>query len=252
MANEDLLTCEVIEFNRGGLLVNTQELKGFIPVSHLSDLGVPESPSARDNFLKAYLDRELSVKVIECDPERGRIVLSERAAQTPPGQRHQLFENLHEDDRLNGVVTNITDFGIFVDLGGVEGLVHISEISWGRVVHPADFVSVGSDIEVQVLQIDRRVDKISLSIKRLLDNPWLSASDRFPLGSEVEVIVTEVVKFGAFARVEDGLEGLIHISEMNLNGYDQPADILAEGEIVTAEIISIDPDHQRLSLRLKH
>jgi small subunit ribosomal protein S1 len=149
-------------------------------------------------------------------------------------------------------VTNITDFGIFVDLGGVEGLVHISEISWGRVVHPADFVFVGSDIEVQVLQIDRRVDKISLSIKRLLDNPWLSASDRFPLGSEVEVIVTEVVKFGAFARVEDGLEGLIHISEMNLNGYDQPADILAEGEIVTAEIISIDPDHQRLSLRLKH
>jgi small subunit ribosomal protein S1 len=251
MESEEVLSCAVIEFNRGGLLVQAEAFKGFIPVSHLKELDVPQNPNTRDSFLQTYVGKQLEIKVIECDPERGRIVLSERAAQTPPGQRQELFESLSDGERVSGVVTNITDFGIFVDLGGVEGLVHISEISWGRVMRPHDFAEVGVHIEVVILQVDRHTDKISLSIKRLLDNPWASAGSRYPIGAVVDVSITEVVKYGAFARVEEGLEGLIHISEMNLNGFDQPADILAEGEIVVAEILSIEPDNQRLSLRLK-
>jgi small subunit ribosomal protein S1 len=190
------------------------------------------------------------LKVIECEPRRGRIVLSERAAQAAPGERHRLFETLSSGDLVDGRITNITDFGVFIDLGGVEGLAHISELSWGRVDHPKDLFEIGQPMNAQVLQVDQEKGRVSLSIKRLKVNPWENVNERYPEGQSFPVVVTKVVKYGAFVRLEDGLEGLIHITEMNLLESDAPADILKEGEQVFVEIITADVERQRLSLRL--
>ncbi len=202
-------------------------------------------------MLKGFIGRKLTVKVIECEKKRGRIVLSERAAQSAPGQRQRLLETLMPEDHVSGPITNITDFGVFIDLGGVEGLAHISELSWGRVNHPGDLFSIGKEQEAMVLSVEREKGRVSLSIKRLLPNPWDTVLERYPHGKAFPVTVVQVVTFGAFVRLEDGLEGLIHISEMDLIEGDTPADILSAGEMVMAEIVSADVERQRLSLRLR-
>jgi small subunit ribosomal protein S1 len=150
-----------------------------------------------------------------------------------------------------GRVTNVTDFGVFVDLGGVEGLAHISELSWTRVDHPKNFYQIGQELEALVLQVDKEKGRVSLSLKRLQPNPWESVQERFPEGTTFPVTVIKVVQYGAFVRLEDGLEGLIHITEMGLLDEDTPADILQAGETVYVEIIAVDVERQRLSLRLK-
>jgi small subunit ribosomal protein S1 len=190
------------------------------------------------------------LKVIECEPHRGRIVLSERAAQAAPGERHRLFNTLEAGDLVEGRVTNITDFGVFVDLGGVEGLAHISELSWGRVEHPKDLFTIGQNLAAQVLKVDQEKGRVSLSTKRLIANPWEEIYEKYPPGQSFPVEVTKVVQYGAFVRLEDGLEGLIHITEMNLIDGDAPEDILKEGEQVFVELITADVERQRLSLRL--
>lgn len=242
---------EVSDHNRGGLLVAGENIQGFVPASHLVGLSKNKVKQEREELLSSYMGCTLRLKVIECDQDRGRIVFSERAAQTDPGVRLELLNQLQVGDCRVGRVTTITEFGVFVDLGGVEGLVHISELSWGRVCHPDEIVSVGQEIRVHVLQIEREKARVALSLKRLVPNPWESALTRYSPGQIADAVITNIVPFGAFARLDDGLDGLIHISEFGERADAMDIErIISEGQTVKVCILHIDPNRQRLGLSL--
>ena len=249
-AKDRIITMKVIGHNRGGLLVESDRLSGFIPFSHLIELAGREHETDRDLSLETYVGKTLSVKVIECVPEDGRVVFSERAALAEPGKRAELFHNLQQGSQVQGVVTNITDFGVFVDLGGVEGLIHISELSWGRVSHPNQIVKLGEAIGVQVLDISPERCRVALSLKRLASNPWERAVTDFPVGTIHNAVITSVLSYGAFARIEAGVEGLIHGSEMVLEPNQSPREILSEGQELQVRILHLDAAHQRMGLSL--
>lgn len=180
------------------------------------------------------------------------MVFSERAALAASGRRNQVFDDMHPGETVCGFVTNITDFGVFVDLGGVEGLIHVSELSWGRVRHPADMVEVGDKLYAIVLQVDKDRSRIALSLKRLNTNPWDTAEARYQPGQVVEAVVTSIVPFGAFARLEEGLDGLIHISELTVPGTSGGIiQRLAEGQALKVRVLNVDASRQRLGLSLK-
>ncbi len=251
---DQVVDLEVTGYNRGGILVANNKLQGFVPVSHLVQVSRKcKDENSLQEALEAYLGKSLPLKVIECDQERARVVFSERAAQTDPGRRIQLLDDLKEGDCIHGHVTTITNFGAFVDLGGIEGLIHISELSWGRVHHPKNIVTEGQQVEVCVIQIDRTRSRVALSLKRLLPNPWDTVEAHHHQGQVLEAVITSVVSFGAFARLDSGLDGLIHASELGDNGNDgrRPDDILSEGQHVRVRILNIDPNRQRLGLSLQ-
>jgi small subunit ribosomal protein S1 len=249
---DQVISLEVDNYNRGGLLVHGNQIQGFVPASHLVGLSNTAPNNDRDDQLSDYVGQSLQLKVIECDQERGRVVLSERAAQTNPGSRLELLDNLCVGDHKHGRVTTITNFGVFVDLGGVEGLIHISELSWGRVCHPDTIVSPGEEIDVHILSIDRARTRVALSIKRLLPNPWDSVHSRYETGQFATAVITNIVSFGAFARLEDGLDGLIHVTEIRKLGTEQEIeDIITEGQCVDVCILHIDSTQQRLGLGLR-
>ena len=236
--------------NRGGLLVEGENLYGFVPFSHLVDMaGQAEMPD-REKCMEGYIGRTLKLKVIECVPEDGRIVFSERAAQAEPGKRSELFNSLHTGEKVSGSVTNITDFGVFVDLGGVEGLIHISELSWGRVVHPSQIVKMGQILDVQVLDLSPERCRVALSLKRLTVNPWIKIGTDLSVGQIVPAIITSVLSYGAFARLDLGVEGLIHASEMPLSEGEIVKDFLHEGQQVQVRILHVDASHQRMGLSM--
>lgn len=250
-AEDDTIELPVVGYNRGGLLVEARSLRGFIPISHLMAAEQFDKNVSQDDQLSAIVGQNLCLKVIEYSPERGRLVFSERAALAGPGTRVELLASLQTGDRISGVVTNITRFGVFVDLGGVEGLIHVSELSWGRVRHPADVVSCGDELEVQVLSVDCDQGRVGLSLKELLPDPWETVEDRFTIDEIVEGTVTNVVKFGAFVGIEEGLEGLIHVSELGDGNILHPRNIVNEGEQVRVRIINIDAQERRLGLSLR-
>jgi small subunit ribosomal protein S1 len=249
-SSDRIIELAVTGHNRGGLLVEKDTLSGFIPFSHLVDLAGKEQDANRDVSLEGYIGKTLRVKVIECVPEEGRVVFSERAALAEPGKRSELFNQLQAGSRLKGTVTNITDFGVFVDLGGVEGLIHISELSWGRVSHPNRIVRLGEEIHVQVLDVSAERCRVALSLKRMAANPWERALVDFPVGTIHRAVITSVMSYGAFARIEAGVEGLIHASEMVLEPNQSPRDILFEGKELQVRILHVDPAHQRMGLSL--
>lgn len=243
---DQVIEMKVTGCNRGGLLVHGEHLQGFVPVSHLVE--VPCNENDLEAWLERYVDDTLCLKVIECDQDRGRVVFSERAAQSRPGSRKQLLTTLRPGGCVSGVITNITDFGVFVDLGGVEGLVHVSEISWGRVHHPGDVLQLGQRVDVYVINVDQERARVALSLKRLHANPWETVEKRYQPGQIVDALVTSIVPFGAFARLEEGLDGLIHISEFTgANG----SEMLVEGQTVEVRILHVDASRQRLGLSLK-
>jgi small subunit ribosomal protein S1 len=250
-AEDSILELRVTGHNHGGLLVEAEQLAGFVPFSHLVDLAGREIESDRDDCLEAYTGKMIKAKMIECVPEDGRVVFSERAALTPPGKRAELFHSLEVGDRVVGKVTNITDFGVFVDLGGVEGLIHLSELSWGRVMHPKQLVHVGDEINVQVLDISVERSRVALSLKRLIANPWERAGNEFPAGCVLPATITSILSYGAFARLEAGVEGLIHASEMPLHDNQSPRALLTEGQQIQVRVLHVDPAHQRLGLSMK-
>jgi small subunit ribosomal protein S1 len=246
---DQVVTLTVSGYNRGGLLVESASLSGFVPYSHLVEMTC-QTDVERENFLAGYVGRELSLKVIECVPGESRVVFSERAARAGAGRRAQLFSHLRPGEIVSGEVTNITDFGVFIDLGGVEGLIHISELSWGRVIHPAHVVQLGQRVEVQVIDILPERCRIALSLKRLQKNPWESVQLRYAVNDIVPATITTVVSYGVFARLEEGLEGLVHVSEMSL-GALPVREAYKRGQKVNVRILHIDPAHKRLSLSLK-
>lgn len=250
--DDNILSVKVVGHNRGGLLVEGDaNLSGFIPFSHLVGLAGKSDFTDRDSSLESYEGKVLNVKIIECAPEEGRVVFSERSALSEPGKRSELFHSLEPGARVKGTVTNITEFGVFVDLGGAEGLIHISELSWGRVTHPNRIVSLGQEIDVQVLELSAERCRVALSLKRLIQNPWERASTEFPEGRVLPAEITSVLSYGAFARLDVGVEGLIHATEIVLEAGQTPRDILTEGQRVQVRVLHVDPSHQRMGLSMQ-
>lgn len=239
----------VVGFNRGGLLVQARGLRGFVPLSHVLDL-CQESRALRPPELDPFIGRTLHLRVIEFDPPRGRLVLSERAAQAAPGKRAELLRCLQPGECVKGRVTNLTPFGAFVDLGGVEGLIHVSEISWGRVRHPQDVLRIGETVEARVLSLDPEQGRVALSLRALRPDPWEALDERIRVGDLVGGRATSVVKFGVFVEIEHGVEGLVHVSECPGDGAS-PIDGVQEGEQVRVRVIRLDPAHRRLGLSLR-
>jgi len=251
MDNDDVLSLKVVGYNRGGLLVEWHTLKGFVPSSQLTRFPTSETT---DHKRQALIDRvgdTLHLRVIELDPIKNRFILSERAAQVERGSRDKVLHALHRGDIIEGSVTNLCDFGAFVDLGGVEGLIHISELSWGRVGHPSDVLKRNQTVRVYVLDIDIQDMRIALSLKRLHPDPWETVETRYTVGQIVEGEITNVVDFGAFACIEEGLEGLIHFSELAEGQFLHPRNVVSEGDTVEARILTIDGRARRLGLSLR-
>ena len=242
---------QVVGYNRGGLLVDWQALRGFVPASHVVGL----SPFMDDEARRAEFTRRigwtLCVKVIEVDRTHGRLVFSERATSSEESRRAALWGDLCEGAVRRGCITNVCAFGAFVDLGGLEGLIHISEISWGRVNHPGDVLKTGDTVEVFVISVDRAAKRVALSLKRLQPDPWATVAERYQVGQLVKGTVTNVVNFGAFVRLEEGLEGLIHVSELAEGQFLHPRNVVGEGDTVVARVINIDGSQRRLALSLR-
>jgi small subunit ribosomal protein S1 len=237
--------------NRGGLLIQGDDLSGFVPCSHL--LTLPYHPSTKEyqEYLASYAGRKLRLKLIEVNEEEGKLVFSERAAQTEEGRRPNLFNTIKVGQIVTGSVTNVTNFGVFIDLGGVEGLIHISELSWGRVNQPGEICQIGQQIQAQVIEVIPERCRIALSIKRCQPNPWIDAQDKYPLNEIVPAVVSSVVPYGIFARLEEGLEGLVHLSEIDLPAESNLHCLFSKGQKIQVRILQVESSRQRLGLSLK-
>ena len=243
--------CLVTGWNRGGLLVRWDKLQGFVPASQLKETPIFEGDDTRDNELAHWVGEELTLKVIELDRSRNRLVFSERATMWGPKDGERLFAELSPGDTRRGYVSNLCDFGAFVDLGGIDGLIHVSELSWGRVSHPRELLDLGQEVETYVISVDEERRRIALSLKRLKPDPWTTVDDDYHVGQVVEAIVTNVVDFGAFARIAEGLEGLIHVSEFPEAETAHPSQGLHPGDQVHVRILRIDSTNHRLGLSLR-
>lgn len=251
-ADETVFEGVVVDYNKAGLIVNLGKVRGFVPASQLTSFRRKgKDPSA--NPLVAMVRKKLQLKIIDLDRQRNRLILSERAAtrQWRQEQRKKLLAELREGDVRRGLVTNLCDFGAFVDLGGADGLIHISELAWGQVAHPSEVLQGDDEVDVYVLGVDREKGRIALSLKRLQPDPWESVHERYSLGQLIEGTVTRLTRFGAFARLEDGIEGLIHISELSTEPIQHPSEVVKEGDVLTLRMIHIDSARHRLGLSLK-
>ncbi|MDQ6659851.1 MAG: S1 RNA-binding domain-containing protein [Chloroflexota bacterium] len=254
--NNEILKAKVIDSNKGGLIVDVSGIRGFVPISQILNLKREEVALGGENKetadkLNGMKDRELQLKIIEINRARNRLILSERLAvqEWRQRRREELLDELKPGEVREGVVSNLANFGAFVDLGGADGLVHISQLAWSRVNHPSEVLHVGQHVEVQVLSVDKEKKKIALSIKRAEVDPWTTVEQRYKPGQVVTGTITKIAPFGAFARIEDGVEGLIHLSELT-PGMD-PKQNLHEGLQLQLRILRIDAERRRLGLSLR-
>jgi len=252
--NQEVYESKIIGYNRGGVLVKMGHIRGFVPNSQLSrerKFGSGTNPEA----LAKLVGTKISVKVLEVDAKRNRLILSERAATQSrrKEKRAELIQSLNEGDEYEGRVINLADFGAFIDIGGIEGLVHLSELSWKRINKPGDILKVGELVKVRVLNIDRDRERLALSMKQLEPDPWTMIEDTYQVGQLLEATVTKITKYGAFARLHDdyGLEGLIHISELSEDHIAHPSEVIEPSQTVTVRIIRIDPKQRQLGLSVK-
>ncbi len=241
----------VVGCNRGGLLVGWKGIQGFVPASHVERVTPSGGEAGRREELQHLIGTRLRLRIIELDPINHRLVLSERPGDAADRTDKEIWSTLEPGDVCEGSVTNLCSFGAFVDLGGFEGLIHISELSWGRVGHPADVLEVGEIVEVYVLNVEPERERVGLSIKRLQPNPWESVEERYAVGELVDGTVTHVVDFGAFVQVEEGLEGLVHVSELPSGSSENPHDVLQVGDQVAVKVLDVDRARRRMGLRLE-
>jgi len=244
----------IIGYNKGGLIVPLGGLRGFVPASQVSlSRRAAMSGDTPDQRWSKMIGEEIDACVIEVDRERRRLILSERAASTETREsvKERVIDELKEGEVRTGRVTSLADFGAFVNINGADGLVHLSEISWDRIQHPSEALKVGQEVKVKIISIDREKKRIGLSIRQLLSDPWDTLSAKYQVGQLVEATITRLTKFGAFARLEDDLEGLIHISEISEKRIEHPKEVLHEGDTVTLRVIKIDPENHRIGLSLR-
>lgn len=256
---EELLTAEGVfegivgDANRGGLIVPFGNLRGFVPASHVLDLPRGLSEDDRKLRMMRMVGQTISMRVIEVNRKRRRLVFSQRDAQR--GNREQrkevLLDQLHEGETRTGVVSGLRDFGAFVDLGGADGLIHISELAWHRVNHPREVLKVGDEVQVYILRLDSEGKRIGLSLKRLQDNPWSSVEENYHVGQLVEGTISRVAQFGAFVSLDPGIEALLHTSQIAEPPPEDPSLVVHEGQRLVMRVISIEADKQRLGLSLK-
>ncbi|MBK8985413.1 MAG: S1 RNA-binding domain-containing protein [Chloroflexi bacterium] len=245
------LELAIVGYNKGGLLVQWQGLPGFVPASQLIDFPQFHIASQRIQVLKDTVNRVLTLRIIEVNPQMNRLILSERAAVVEPEQRQNVLDALKSGDILTGRVTNLTDFGAFVDLGGVEGLIHISELSWSRVPHPSKIVQPDEQLEVLVLGVDSGNERVALSVKRLYPDPWATAETRYQPDQIVAGIINNITNYGAFVLLERELEGLVHISELAEGSFLHPRNVVNIGDRVVARVLQVDGRAKRLALSLR-
>ncbi|MCB0110163.1 MAG: S1 RNA-binding domain-containing protein [Caldilineaceae bacterium] len=259
MQSQNIFDGSVETFNRGGVIIRLGHVRGFVPASQISSSNMDAASNNSDGDSNEerwanLIGESLKLKVIDVDRKRNRLILSERLAMRDwrRHQKEQLLETLKEGDVYDGVISNIADFGAFVDLGGADGLIHLSELSWNRVTHPSEVVSVGEKVQVQVLSVDLERKRIGLSMRRLMPEPWEIINEHYEVGQIVRGRITKLVNFGAFARLdENGVEGLIHISELSDQRVAHPREVVAEGQEHDLRIIRIDTDKRRMGLSLK-
>ena len=252
--SKDVYHSSIVGYNKGGLIVPVHGLRGFVPASQISlsrRAGVSgETPEQRWSKM---IGEEIDVTVIEVDQERRRLILSERAASTETREslKERVIDDLKEGEIRTGRVTSLAEFGAFVNISGADGLVHLSEISWDRIQHPNEVLKVGQEVKVKIISIDREKKRIGLSIRQLLSDPWSEKVNRYQVGQLVEGSITRLTKFGAFARLDDDVEGLIHISEISEKRIEHPKEVLKEGDTVTLRVLKIDPANHRIGLSLR-
>jgi len=254
VADSEAIDSKIIGFNKGGLIVGVEGLRGFVPSSQIG--AMRRSQATGDTPEQRYqkmVGQPISVRVIEVDRERRRLILSERAASTESRQsiKERVIDELEEGKIYTGRVTSLANFGAFINLNGADGLVHLSELSWDHIEHPREVLEVGQEIKVKVINIDRDKKRIGLSVRALQDDPWQSRVEKYTVGQLVEGKITRLTKFGAFARLDDDIEGLIHISEMADHRIEHPREVLHENDVKTLRVIRIDPDQHRIGLSLR-
>jgi len=250
METEEIHQGKIVGSNRGGVLIQLGHLRGFIPNSQISRLR-----QLRPQQTNQLIGKTVKAKVIEVDQKRNRLILSERAAEKEvrESKRLELLNSLEKGEIRDGRVINLAEFGAFVDIGGLEGLVHLSELSWKRINDPAEILQVGDEVKVYILNIDQERERLALSIKRLEPDPWTMIDQIYQVGQLLEATVTKLTKYGAFARLEDEyeLEGLIHISELSDEHVAHPRDVVKPSQKVTVRIIRVDPEQRQLGLSIK-
>jgi small subunit ribosomal protein S1 len=241
----EILDAEVREQNKGGLIVNIMGLRGFLPSSQVA--------RQFSGNLMELVGTKIPVKILEVNRKRNRLIVSQRAAQDEDRarQREELFEKLKVGDVITGKVSGVTSYGAFVNLGGADGLIHISELSWDRINNVSDVLTVGDDLSVKVIKLDPELSRISLSLRQMSQDPWDTIEQQFPPGKAVPGIVTKTKKYGAFLQIADGVEGLLHISELSWDHVERTEDVLKVGEEVEVMVLSADKVRRRISLSLR-
>lgn len=253
LANDEVWDGSVSDANRGGLIVQFGNLRGFVPASHVLDLPRGLNEDERKMRMQRLVGETISMKVIEVNRKRRRLVFSQRDAQrdSRDARKEVLLDQLREGEVRQGVVSGLRDFGAFVDLGGADGLIHISELAWHRVNHPREVLKVGDEVKVYILRLDAEGKRIGLSLKRLQENPWSVVDELYHVGQLVEGVVSRVTQFGAFVSLDPGIEALLHTSQISEPPPEDPSLVVHEGQRLQMRVISIESDKQRLGLSLK-
>ncbi|HHY70163.1 MAG TPA: 30S ribosomal protein S1, partial [Thermoanaerobacterales bacterium] len=243
--NQSDLEGEVIEVVKGGVLANINSIKGFIPASHLDLKYVPD--------LSVFIGQKLKLRVLEIDSKKNRVVLSHRLILEREREelKEKTWATIEEGQTIKGVVKRLTDFGAFVDIGGVDGLIHISDLAWHKIKHPSEIVNEEQEVDVLVLKVDKERGRISLGLKQTMPNPWDDLDKKYKIGSIIEGKIVKLVSFGAFIEVEPGVEGLVHISQISQEHISNPGDVLTTGDIVKVKIMDINTKEKRMSLSIK-
>jgi small subunit ribosomal protein S1 len=253
MDKGEIIQATVTSYNKGGVVCDVRRLQGFVPASQLASLAGHGHGGYQEVDLAALVGKELPLKVIEVNQKRRRLILSERLAQREwrSQQRGQLLSELEEGQVRHGVVSSLRDFGAFVDLGGIDGLIHLSELSWSRIKHPSEILNVGQEVDVLILRVSPEEQRIGLSLKRVQPDPWDLAEGKYRPGELVRGRITHLTKFGAFAELEPGVEGLIHITELAEGNISDPSQVVQEGEERDILILDVDVSRHRISLSLR-
>ncbi len=249
-----VIETKIIGFNKGGLIAAVEGLRGFLPSSQIGALRRSQiTGDTPEQKYQKMVGQPITIRVIEVDRERRRLIVSERAASAESRQslKERVIDELQEGQVYTGRVTSLANFGAFINVNGADGLVHLSELSWDHIDHPREVLEVGQEVKVKVINVDREKKRIGLSVRALLDDPWHARIQKYSVGQLVEGKITRLTKFGAFARLDEDVEGLIHISEISEQRIEHPKEALHEGDVKTLRVIRIDADQHRIGLSLR-
>jgi small subunit ribosomal protein S1 len=252
MAADEILELDVVGYNKGGLIVRLEDIRGFVPASQAAELRGRSNEPAETRMAK-MVGKKLVLKIIEVERSRNRLILSEVLALKPWRDKckEKLLSELQVGEVRPGRVSSLCDFGAFVDLGGADGLIHISQLSWKPVAHPRDILQVGDEVNVYVIAVDQQKKRIALSLKQLEPEPWAQVAEKYHVGDLVTATITKLATFGAFARLEEGVEGLIHVTELTEGRVAHPSHVVKVGDVLTLRIVRMDPARRRLGLSLR-